>query len=258
GKWRLNVLELRDIAPDGLQVRSPVRQRALHQMADEVLRKLHDVIQRRVSYFRFHHPELGEMPARFGFFRAEGRTERINLAQRHRRSFDVELAGLSKKRLFVEVIHRKQGAGAFAGCGCENGRVGKSEAALVEEIAGGANDLSSNPQDGALPRRAHPQVPVLHKKIDPMLLARDGKRIVFGHPLDYPDIADVEFITAGGTLIGAHLTRDHQARFVGQVLECLKDFRRYLVLGDHTLNHAGSVAKDGEDQLAAFTLVVKP
>src|SRR5262249_30798031 len=169
-----------------------------------------------------------------------------------------KLAGLSKECLLVEVIHGKQRTGAFAGCGRENGRVGESKAAFVEEIARGADDLSPNPQDGALPRRAHPQVPVLHKKVDPVLLARDGKRIVFGYPLHHPDVADVELIAAGGTLIGPHFAGDHQARFVGQVFERLKDFWRYLVFWHHTLNHAGAVAEDGEDQFAAFTLVVEP
>ena len=40
------------------------------------------------------HPELGEVAARLRLLRAEGRAEAVDLAQRERGGFDVELAGL--------------------------------------------------------------------------------------------------------------------------------------------------------------------
>src|SRR5260370_5013227 len=134
------------------------------------------------------------MAARLGLLRAEGRTEGIHLAQCHGRGFNVELAGLRQKRFFVEVVDREQSAGAFAGRGREDGRIGQNEAALVEKVTRGAYDLSSYPQDGALARRAHPAVAVLHEEVDPLPLAGGWERLVFGNALRHADIPDVELV----------------------------------------------------------------
>src|SRR5207244_3522758 len=71
-------------------------------------------------------------------------------------------------------------------------------------------------------------------------------------------IAYVEFISAGSAFVGAHFADHDHAGFVGKVLQRIKYFWRYLIFGHNTLNHARAVAKNGEDELAALTLVVEP
>ena len=124
---------LADVAADGLQLGTPLLQAALDDEGDELFRQLHQVVERGEGDLRLDHPELGEVAARLRFLRAEGRPEAVNLAQRHRRGFDVELARLREVSLLVEVVHREQRGGAFAGGGREDGRIGQGEAAVVED-----------------------------------------------------------------------------------------------------------------------------
>src|SRR5947208_5937056 len=53
---------------------------ALHDSADEAFAERHDFLELDVSGFGLEHPEFREVAAGFGFFGAEGRAERINLA----------------------------------------------------------------------------------------------------------------------------------------------------------------------------------
>ena len=75
--------------------------------ADQAFGQIHEVVEFGIGDFRFDHPEFREMAARLGFFRAKSRAERIHLAQRHGRGFDIELPGLGQKRLLVKVIDRE-------------------------------------------------------------------------------------------------------------------------------------------------------
>ena len=164
-----NLFQLRDIAPDDLQIAAPLLQAALHQKADQAFGQVHEVVEFGVGHFRLDHPEFGQVAAGLGFFRAKRWPEGIHLAQRHGRGFDVELAGLREIRLLVEIIDREKRAGAFAGGRSKNRRIGEDEAALVEEIARRLDDLRPHPQNRRLPRRPHPQVAVLHQEIDAVL-----------------------------------------------------------------------------------------
>ena len=137
----------------------------------------------RVGDFGLDHPELGQMAAGFRFLRAKGWPEGVHLAQRHRRGFDIKLAGLRQKRLLVEIIDRKQRGGAFAGGGREDRRIGQGEAAVVKEVARRLDDLRAHAQDRCLARRAHPQMAVLHQEVSAVLFRSDGIRIGFGHAL---------------------------------------------------------------------------
>ena len=94
------------------------------------------------------------MAARLRFFRAEGRTERIHLAQGHSRGFDVELSRLREVGLLVEVVDREERCRSFARRRSENWRIGKREAPIVEEVAGGLDDLGACAQNRRLARRA--------------------------------------------------------------------------------------------------------
>ena len=159
--------------PIDLQIAAPLLQAALHQKADEVFRQVHEVVEFGVGHLGLDHPELGEVAARLGFFRAERWPEGIHLAQRHGRRLDVELAGLGEICLLVKVIDRKQRARALAGGRSKDGRIGQDEAALVKEVPRRLDDLRPHPQDRRLPLRAHPQVTVLHQEFDAVLFRRN-------------------------------------------------------------------------------------
>ena len=114
------------------------------------------------------------MAARLALLGAEGRAERVDLAERHRVGFVVELPALRQIRLLVvEVLDRKQRRRAFARRRREDRRVGEDEALLVEEVADGVDDLVAHAQDRGLPLGADPQVPAIHQVIDAVFLRRD-------------------------------------------------------------------------------------
>ena len=159
---RVDFLELREVATDGLQVGAASIETSLNQKCQQAFGEFHQVVERAIGDFRFDHPEFGEMAASLRFFRAESWTERIDLAERHRRCFDVELAGLREVSLLFEVVHGEERGSSFAGSGREDGRIGKSESVAVEKIAGGANDFGAHAQDRGLALRAQPKMAVLH------------------------------------------------------------------------------------------------
>src|SRR5579864_5174595 len=99
---------------------------------------------------------------------------------------------------------------------------------------------------------------VLHQEVNAMLFLRDRKRIIFRDTLQDFHIAYIQLVAARGTLVRAYFAGNYHARFVSKVLERVKNFRRHLVLRHNALNHAGAIAKDGKDELAAFALVVQP
>ena len=129
---------------------------------------------------------------------------------------------------------------------------------LVEVVARRLDDLGANAQHSRLARRAHPQMAVLHQEVDTVLLERDGIGIVFLHALQDLRVADVKFISAGRALVGADFAGDDDAGFLRQALNGVEQFGRDGVLGDNALDDAATVAKDGEQQLAAFAQVVEP
>ena len=180
-------------------------------MGEEVLGQLHQAVEIAVGDLGLDHPELGEMAAGLRFFRAEGRAEAVDLAQRQRRGLDVELAGLGEEGGIAEVVDRKQRRCAFAGRRREDGRIGADEAVVVKILRGGAHDLGADAQDGGLARRAHPEMAVLHQEIDAVLLERDRIRVGLGNALDDLDIFDVELEAARRALVGANLAGDDDA-----------------------------------------------
>ena len=91
-----------------------------------------------------------------------------------------------------------------------------------------------------------------------MLFGSDGVGSRLRHALHDLDVRDVEFIAAGGALIGANFAFDDDARFLGEALDGVEDFGRDGVLRDYALDDAGAVAKLREEELAAFAEVVEP
>ena len=91
-----------------------------------------------------------------------------------------------------------------------------------------------------------------------MFFGSDGVGIGFWDTLYDLDVRDVEFIAAGGALVGAHFSFDDDARFLGEAFDGVEDFGRDGVFRNDTLNDAGAVAKLGEEELAAFAEIVEP
>ena len=258
GKRRLNLFELGKVAANGLQVHTPPLQAALHDETDQSLRQIHQVIEFGISNFRFDHPELGEVTARLRFLRAKRWTKRIHFAQRHRRGFDVKLAGLREVRLLVEIIDGEECARAFASRRSENRRIGERESSLVETIAHRFDNLRTHPQNRSLPLRPHPKMPVLHQEICAVLLRRNGVGIGLRHALHHLHVRHIEFVAARRALIGANLAFDDHARFLCQRLDRLEHLWRDRILRHYSLNHARAVAKLRKQQLPALAQVIEP
>src|SRR5579859_3612224 len=251
-------LQLGNITADRLQVGAPPLQAALHDETDQAFGEFHYVIEGGICDLGFDHPELGEMAASLGFLRAKGWAEGIDLAQRHRRRFDIKLARLRQIRLLFEIIHRKLRSGAFAGGGRDDRRIGQRKAAFVEEVAGCLDDFSAHAQDRRLALRAYPEMAMLHQKICAVFLGGDGVRIRLGDTLHHLDIGNIEFIAAGIALVGPYLALDNHAGLLRQRLDGLEYFRRDRILGHDSLDDSGAVAKLRKQQLPALAQVIKP
>ena len=99
-----DLFQLREIAPNRLQIDPAFFEAAFHDERDEALGQFHHIVEFGVSNFGFDHPEFGEMAARLRFLRAKRWAKRIHLAQRHCGCFHIQLARLREKSFFVEII----------------------------------------------------------------------------------------------------------------------------------------------------------
>src|SRR5258708_31176763 len=124
------------------------------------------------------------MADRLGLLRTERLPQRVHLAQRHSRCFDVELARLCEECFLVKVVHREKRAGALTCSRRENRRIGESESALVKKVTSSANDLRANTKNRTLTPRAHPEMAVLHQEVDAAPFTRHGEWIVFRDTLN--------------------------------------------------------------------------
>ena len=228
-------------------------------VGDEGFGEVHEAVEFEEGYFGFDHPELGEVAAGFGFFGAEGGAEAVDLAERERGGFDVELAGLGEVGLVVvEVVHLEELGGAFAGVGGEDGWVGADEAVGVEVLGCGAHDGGADAEDGGLARGAEPEVAVLHEEVDAVLFEGDGEGGFFGDALEDFDVFDVELVAAGGAGVGADFAGDDDGGLEGEGFEGVEDFFGDGGFGDDALDGAGAVAEDGEEEFAGGAEVVEP
>ena len=161
---RRHRFELRGVALEHLQFALPPVEHARDHRGDESFGERDHVVEVGVGHLGLDHPELGEVAARLALLGAERRAEAVDLAERHRVGFVVELAALRQvRRLVVEVLHREQRRRAFARGGREDRRVGEDEALVVEEVAHGVDDLVAHAQDRGLALGADPQVAAIHQ-----------------------------------------------------------------------------------------------
>ena len=225
---------------------------------DEVFGEFQEAVEVHEGDLRLDHPELGEVAAGFGFLRAEGGAEAVDLAQGEGGGLDVKLAGLGEVGGVAEVIDGEERGGAFAGRRRQDGRVGADEAVGVKILRGGAHDFGADAEDGGLARGADPEMAMLHEEVDAVLLESDGVGVGLGDALDDLEVFNVELVAAGGALVGADFAGDDDAGFLGEAFEGLEDLGGDALDVGHALDGAGAVAKDGEEQLAALAEVVEP
>ena len=143
-------------------------------VGEEGFGEVHEAVEVHEGDLGLDHPELGEVAAGLRFFCAEGGAEAVDLAEGERGGFDVELAGLGEEGGVAEVVELEEGAGAFAGGGREDGRIGADEAVGVEVLLRGAHDGGADAEDGGLARGADPEVAMLHEEVGAVFFGRDG------------------------------------------------------------------------------------
>ena len=196
------------------------------------------------------------MAARLRLLGAERRAEAVDAAERHRVRFVVQLTALRQiRRLVLEVLRRKQRRRALAGGRREDRRVGQDEAAAVEEVADGVDDLVADAQDRLLALGADPEMAAVEQVVDAVLLRRD--RVVVRRADDL-EALDVDLVAARRALVGARRAGDDDRRFLRQMVGGLEQLLADRGLRHHRLDEAGAVADDQEMDLAARSAVVQP
>ena len=168
------------------------------------------------------------------------------------------MTALRQEGVFPEVLHRKQCARSLASRRRQDWRIGQRKALLVQEVARRLDNLRANPQDRRLPRCTDPQVPVLHQEVDTMLLQRDREWRLLRHPLPHLYCLHVQFVPAGRAFVGAHSAAHRHARLLRQPFYRLENLGRHCGFRHNALNRPCAVAKDREQQLAAFAQIVEP
>src|SRR6202789_376851 len=257
-KGRADFLQRSDVPFDQPQLSRAVFRYRLHHRAHQTFSEHNHVLEMRVRSLRLQHPEFGQVPPRLRFLRAKSGSERIDLAQRGRQRLHVKLARLRQiSLLFVNVIHLKQRGGSFARRRSENRRVGQRVTLRVHEIPRRALGLGANAQDRRLSRRANPQMPPVQQKINAVLLQLNRVRFGIPNALHNFDRAHSHFISARRSRFRAnHARRDH-ARFLRQPLQRAENLGM-LLLRNHSLHDARTVAKNRKQQFPRFAQIVKP
>jgi hypothetical protein len=248
-------LELTQVALEGGELRLTRLEHVRDDRHEHVLGQLHDVVEVGVGHLGLEHPELGQVPARLRLLGAEGRAEAIHLAQRHRSGLGVELPRLRQEGLGVEVRHLEERRRPLARVGREHRRVDAGELALVEELAQPPDDRVADAQHGPGALAAEPEVPVVEQVVGAVLLGRDRVAV---DGLQHLAVRHADLVPTGRALVRLHLADEHQARLLAGVADGLEQLRGHVLLEQHALRHAGTVAQLDEVQLALGGLVVDP
>src|SRR6185436_20947922 len=111
----LDLLELRGVPLETLELLRGAVQGALDEVDDEVLGQLAEALELEEGDLRLDHPELGQVPPRLRFLGAEGRAEAVNLAEGRCGGLEVELTRLRKVGLVAEVVGLEERGGPFDG-----------------------------------------------------------------------------------------------------------------------------------------------
>src|SRR6185436_15182621 len=158
----------------------------------------------------------------------------------------------------VKILHLKKRRCSFAGGRSEYRRVAQCESVVIEEVTHALDDFVANFENRPLPRRADPEVALIHEEFDAMLLGCYWKGILFGNHLLGLDIREIHFVSAGSARVFADSPGDNDGRFVCKGFRRGKYFRRNRISDKHPLDVAGTVPDNQELNLAARSLVMDP
>src|SRR5688500_8075329 len=196
------------------------------------------------------------MTTGFRFFGAKRRPEAVDLAKCRGRRFTIELSGLRKiRRSLVEVFRREQSA-SLADRRRQYRRIHQREVTLVEEIANSLLGLVAHAGNRPLTGRSQPEVAVVEKKVDPVLLGLD--RIIDWARSQDGQAANTELVTTRRAGIRLDLALHFDAGFLGEAAERFPSFRRHGVLHDDSLQEACAIAHHDESDLAGRPEMVDP
>src|SRR5690349_5099695 len=173
-EWRLDVLQLRDVALELLQLRLTPLENARDDGGNEFLLQTHVVVRVVERDLGLDHPELSEVPTRLRLLSAKRRAKTVNLAEGRGCGFAIELAGLREIGTSLVKILRFEQPTAFADGAGEDWSVDEGEIALVKKVADRLLDFRPDFRDRTLAGRAKPEVTIVEQKIDPVLLRLDG------------------------------------------------------------------------------------
>src|SRR5947209_186044 len=196
------------------------------------------------------------MAASLRLLGAERRTEAVDLAERGCGRLTVELASLGKvSAAFIEVLRREQPTALPDGTG-EDRCIDPHKIPFVEEVVNCLLDLGANSRDGALPRRAEPEVAIIEQKVDAVLFRLD--RIIDRAVAVDRHLLHRDLIAAWRARVCPDVTLDIYRRFLGQSTKGIPGLRTYRVLYENRLSDAGSVADDGEGDFSGRSYVSYP
>ncbi|MNL46372.1 hypothetical protein D3C87_1690790 [compost metagenome] len=116
------------------------------------------------------------MTAGFGLLGTEGRTEGIDTAKRHCRSFHVQLSALRQIGIFFKILGVEQIGSTFCRGWRQDWRIHLCKSVLVEKLLNRADDFRTNHEHSPLLRGTKPEVTVIHQEIHAVLLR--GDRII--------------------------------------------------------------------------------
>jgi hypothetical protein len=228
---------------------------APHQRDHELLREVAQALELEESDLGLDHPELHQVAAGLGLLGAEGGAEAVDLAEGRDRRLEVELTRLRQEGLIPEVVGREERRRSLAGRRREDRRIDAHVVALVEEIVDALLDLAAHAQRRALPRRAQPQVTVLHEESRTVLLGRD--REVLGQKID-PEVREADLHPRRRAPVRLDLAGERHRGLLRRPLEVGPGRLRNVRERGHRLHLAAAVAKLNERDLARRALPRHP
>ena len=182
-----------------LDVVEAVIQSPLDAVLDELLGKLHVIIDVVEGNFRLDHPEFRQVARRVGVLRAEGRAKRVDGAESRGSQFALQLAGDGEACLLAEEVvvvddgtrlvlldvgeiqrgNLEHLSGALAVRRGNQRRVKVVEAAVVKELVDGVRHVMPDAEDGAKGVGARAKVGDLAEELHRVafLLERVGVRV---------------------------------------------------------------------------------
>jgi len=232
---------------------------------DHVLDQLHVIVEIRKRDLRLDHPEFGGVGRRVGVLGAEGRSERVDVAERQRKGLRLQLAGdgqrsvLAEKVLLIMIIlagrDREGLAGALGIVAGDQRRVHIDEALVLEELMDRHGQHGADAEDRRVGVRARTQMRDLTQIFKGMalLLQRIGGIAgAFAHDLRHLDLK--------GLLVGRRLLvqAGHLDGGAGQIFGNVIEIGQCVGIDELRILEVRAVVEFDEADLAAGAVGADP